>query len=258
MSTLVSMDWVADHLGQREFMVVDVRRPMKYLSGHLPGAINIPAYKAFAPNGRLLDPESLAQLISEAGLGDGVSPIIYDSPEGRDAALMSWVLEYLGCNKINLMDSFFEVWKASGREITYKPCVYTGQRFTVHLRPWVRATLDEVRDSRVFRLVDFRSSEEYCGVTKVGDDAAGHIPGALNIVWRDLVDAPRRLLKPLPELTRIANSVGLQPGDNVVAYCRSGSRAALGYLALNQLGIGVRLFDGSFAEWSQAGLPVET
>jgi 3-mercaptopyruvate sulfurtransferase SseA len=43
-----------------------------------------------------------------------------------------------------------------------------------------------------------------------------------------------------------------------VAYCRIGPRAALGYLALSQLGIGVRLYDGSFAQWSRTALPVET
>jgi 3-mercaptopyruvate sulfurtransferase SseA len=42
-----------------------------------------------------------------------------------------------------------------------------------------------------------------------------------------------------------------------VAYCRSGPRAALGYLALTQTGYDARLFDGSFAQWARAGLPVE-
>jgi 3-mercaptopyruvate sulfurtransferase SseA len=43
----------------------------------------------------------------------------------------------------------------------------------------------------------------------------------------------------------------------VIAYCRSGPRAALGYMALKAIGCDVRLFDGSYAEWSKAGLPVE-
>ena len=54
MARLVSTSWVAERLGQRGFLIIDPRRPMKYLSGHLPGAVNLPAYKAFGADGALL------------------------------------------------------------------------------------------------------------------------------------------------------------------------------------------------------------
>jgi 3-mercaptopyruvate sulfurtransferase SseA len=44
------------------------------------------------------------------------------------------------------------------------------------------------------------------------------------------------------------HQAGSAPTDKVVAYCRSGPRAALGYLALRELGYHMWLFDGSFAE----------
>jgi 3-mercaptopyruvate sulfurtransferase SseA len=50
---------------------------------------------------------------------------------------------------------------------------------------------------------------------------------------------------------------GIGRADRIVTYCRSGPRAALGYLALKELGYEVRLFDGSYAEWSSNGLPAE-
>src|SRR5438067_11383623 len=106
MAKLVSMDWVAERLAHPEFTLVDPRRPMKYLSGHLPGAVNIAAGKTFGPEGRLLDPESLAHLIGNAGLGDDSSAIIYDSPEGQNAAMMAWILEYLGRTDVHVLDSF--------------------------------------------------------------------------------------------------------------------------------------------------------
>ena len=102
------MDWLAERLGQHEFTLIDARRPMKYLSGHLPGAINIPAYKAFGPEGRLLGPESLADLIGNAGLGDDSMAVIYDSPEGQNAAMLAWILEYLGHADIRVVEAFFE------------------------------------------------------------------------------------------------------------------------------------------------------
>jgi thiosulfate/3-mercaptopyruvate sulfurtransferase len=257
MAKLVSMDWVAERLGHPEFSLVDARRPMRYLSGHLPGAINIAASTAFGPDGRLLEPESLAQLIGNAGLGQDSSAIVYDSPEGQNAAMMAWILEYLGGTDVHVLDSFFEAWKASGREVRYRPVSLPKKTVMVRLNASMRATLEEVRDGRGMTFVDFRSDEEYRGTKTLGQDSPGHIPGAVNIIWRDLAIPPQRILKSAEELSKIANAAGLKRGDNVVAYCRSGPRAALGYLALSQVGVGIRLFDGSLAQWSQAGLPVE-
>ena len=62
MARLVSTSWVADRLGQRGFVMVDPRRPMKYLSGHLPGAINIPVYKASAPTARCCAPDGSGRI----------------------------------------------------------------------------------------------------------------------------------------------------------------------------------------------------
>jgi thiosulfate/3-mercaptopyruvate sulfurtransferase len=250
------MDWVAARLGQHEPILVDARRPMKYLAGHLPGAINLPVYKAFGSDGRLLSPEALAEWFGNAGLGDDLAAVIYDSPQGQNAAMLAWILEYLGHEGVALLEAFFEVWKASGREVLYRPVAQPRRIFTGRLNPSVRLALDEVGVAHDLMFVDFRSREEYAGETTIGDDKAGHIPGAVNIVWRAL-GAPETILKPAGELARIMTDAGLNRGDKVVAYCRSGPRAALGYLALRQLGADVRLFDGSFVQWSQAGLPVE-
>ena len=257
MTKLVSINWVAEHLGQNQFVLIDARRPMKYLSGHLPDAINIPAYKAFGPQGRLLRPEALASFIGNAGLGDESIAVIYDSPEGQNAAMLAWTLEYLGRTDVHVLEGFFEAWKESGREVLYKPVERPAKTFTFRANPSVRATLDDVLAAHDLKLVDFRSHEEYAGTKIIGEDKAGHIPGAVNIVWRDLGHPPERMLKPIEDLAKITNIADIKPGDKVVAYCRSGPRAALGYLALSQLGADVRLFDGSFAQWSQAGLPTE-
>lgn len=257
MAKLVSMDWVGERLGRRDLLVIDARRAMKYLSGHLPGAVNIPAQRTFGADGRLLQPQALAELIGSAGLGDELTPIIYDSPEGQNAAMLTWVLEYLGRTNVHVLESFFEAWKASGREVLYKPVIQPGRTFSVNLQPSLRASLDDIRDGHDLSVVDFRSREEYAGTSTIGEDRAGHIPGAANIVWRDLGISGERLLKPGDELGRIASAAGVNRGGKVIAYCRSGPRAALGYLALSQLGIEVRLFDGSFAAWSRAGLPTE-
>jgi len=257
MVRLVSTAWVSERAGQPGFILIDPRRPMKYLSGHLPGAVNLPVYKAFGADGALLPPDELAAWIGAAGIGDAAVPIIYDSPEGQNAAMTAWILEYLGREEIHVMGAFFEQWKLEVREVMYRPVEGKRVAFTGHQRPGLRATLDEIREASEVQLADFRSREEFSGERDM-DDHPGHIPGAINIVWRDLANPPSELLRPPGDLGELAAQAGLTKDRPVIAYCRSGPRAALGYLALKQLGYDVRLFDGSWMQWARAKLPAET
>lgn len=257
MARLVEMEWVADRLGHPEIVIVDPRRPMKYLSGHLAGALNVPVYKAFGGDGKLLPPDDLAALLGASGVGGDAIPVLYDSPEGQNAAMLAWIFEYLGRTDVCVMASFYEAWKAGGREVLYRPVAAAPRTFIAHPNPAGRITAAEARGARGLKFVDFRSREEFIGERTVADDQPGHIPGAANIVWRDLAAPPQALLRPRAELERLMADTGLKPGDEVVAYCRSGPRAALGYLALRAAGYAVRLYDGSWAEWSRLGLPAE-
>src|ERR1700735_3505983 len=114
MAKLVDAAWLLPRLESKEIAVVDPRRPMKYLSGHLPGAINIPMYQAFGADGRLPGPAALAEFLGGggAGLGDSITPVLYDSPEGQNAAMLAWILEYLGRRDVLILDAYYEYWKA--------------------------------------------------------------------------------------------------------------------------------------------------
>ena len=256
MARLVSTSWVSDRLSSRGFVPIDPRRPMKYLSGHLPGAINLPVYKAFGADGALLPPAQLASWIGNAGIGDGALPIIYDSPEGQNAAMTAWIFEYLGREEVHVMGAFYEQWKLEGREVLYRPVEARSAAFNWRERPALRATIGQVREARGVQLADFRSAEEFSGERDM-DNHPGHITGAINLVWRRLADPPSALLRSPDELQKLIEAAGLTRDRPVIAYCRSGPRAALGYLALQQLGYDVRLFDGSWMQWARANLPAE-
>ena len=90
------------------------------------------------------------------------------------------------------------------------------------------------------------------------DTRPGHIPGAVSLVWQDLVEGPASYLKAPEVLRELLDSRNVGKEDAVIAYCRSGIRASVGYLALQQLGYNVRLYDGSYLEWMNRDMPVET
>src|SRR3984957_10177462 len=144
MAKLVDASWLAARLEAPEIVIVDPRRPMKYLSGHLPGAINIPMYQAFGADGKLLASDGLAQFIGGAGLGDGAMPVLYDSPEGQNAAMLAWILEYLGRREVLILDAYYEHWKAGGGEVRYKPVLAPKVKFSAHENPALRVTSKKI------------------------------------------------------------------------------------------------------------------
>ena len=142
MATFVSADWVSEHIGRPGYLVIDPRSAMRYLMGHLRGAVNVPFKKLQGPDGRLGQPEQLAAAFGEAGLGDDVTPVLYDHQDGRNAAMAAWVLEYLGRDDVHIMDILYESWKDQGREVLYRPVPTEPKLFSPRLNPSVRATVD--------------------------------------------------------------------------------------------------------------------
>ena len=256
MTSFVSADWVAERIGNPEYLVIDTRYSMRHLMGHLKSAVNVPPPKLRDSQGKLLTAEDFSQLFGAAGLGDGITPVLYAGYDGRNSAMVAWVLEYLGRDDVHIMDIVYDEWKSQGREVLYRPVPRAPRDFTPRINPAVRASLDDVSKAVGVKLVDTRSREEYDGQGET-DEKPGHIPGAINVVWQDMVGEDGKLVCSDEKARQIFEAANIKPSDSVVAYCKIGARAAVGYLAFKRLGYDVRLFDGSYAEWEKSGLPVE-
>ena len=86
-------------------------------------------------------------------------------------------------------------------------------------------------------ILDVRSSAEY---------AAGHIPGAINIDYRDIPEQ----LNVLRNLNSNSNS------SEIVVYCEKGVRADIADTLLTDSGFTSIQLDGSMSAWRAAGLPI--
>ncbi len=256
MATFVSADWVSERIGRPEYLIIDPRSAMRYLMGHLRGAVSVPFKKLQGADGKLGDADQLAMAFGHAGLGDDVTPVLYDHQDGRNAAMAAWVLEYLGRDDVHIMDLRYESWKEQGREVLYRPVSTEAQPFTVNLNPSVRASLDDVTNPGNAILLDTRTEDEFAGQVEM-DHRPGHIPGAINLPHVETAGADGNLLIDEFELRERLGIVGVANNDSVIAYCRSGVRASVAWLALSQSGYDVRLYDGSYAEWMDSDRPVE-
>jgi len=221
--------------------------------------VNLPVSKTLDKNTlELLREEQLSEIFGEAGIETGKTAVFYDSYDGQNAAMLGWILEYLGHQKVRILASRLEGWMSDGREVLYRPVKPQPARFLANPDRSIRALLKQFVESKGDKLLDLRSAEEFQG--KVATEVrTGRLPGATSLPWTTLIGQGNDFLRPKKELKDIFAAAGLFPSDRIVAYCTYGPRAAIGYVALREAEFGnVRVYDGSFHQWARhAQLPLE-
>ncbi len=229
------------------------------MQGHISSAVNLPLSKIFDDQTlELLSDDRLAQILGEAGIDEGLTVVVYDEYDGQRAAMLAWLVEYLGHGDVRVLSVFLEGWIEQGWEVLYRPVKPEQRLFHAKPNRSVRVFASDLVTGQDHKLLDLRSEEEFRGLIKT-DDRSGHLPGAVNLPWTNLIGSSSQFLRPREELERLTAVLGVRSLDSVVTYCSTGPRAALGYIALQQLGYAkVRLYDGSFHQWSRrTDLPVE-
>lgn len=259
---LVEASWLEGQLASTvpDLVLVDPRLRVRYTSGHLEKAVHVPMRKIFGETGSLLPDEHLAAWLGSLGIGTDRPAVLYDQHGGGGAqagAMMAWLLQYLGHPDVRFLRIPFEQWQAEGREIFYRPVVAEPSTFVAQPRLELRSQWNDVEAlDRGLDILDTRSEAEFAGAEVAApDDLPGHIPQAKNIPWLKFVSGSGSLFRAPEELRALLERAGLS-GRRMVTYCRSGPRAAVAFIALQQAGYEVSLYDGSLADWSRRGRPL--
>jgi thiosulfate/3-mercaptopyruvate sulfurtransferase len=253
---LVDTAWLEAHLGDRNLRVVDMAsEPKTYRRGHIPGAVYLSVddvrIKVRAGGYRLPTEAEAARLFGHLGIGPDTHVVIYDDSESLDAARLFFTLDVFGHRAVSLLDGGIEAWRRAKRpETTVVPSVartdYRPARESARVASaeWVRERLDDP----AIALVDARSSDEYAG-KDVRARRGGHIPGAINIEWKQNL-RPDGTFKSVDELRAMYTAQAVTPDKTVVTYCQTHHRAAQTYFVLRLLGY-PRLvgYDRSWSEW---------
>ncbi len=271
---LVRAEELVARLGEPGLRVVDARfelsdppaGPALYAAGHVPGAVYLDLDRDLAaPPGErgrhpLPDPAALARRLGELGVGDEHEVVVYDQTGTMYAARAWWLLRYLGHERARFLDGGYAAYLAAGGPVDAATPRHRPATLTARLRPGMVAEAEELLsrlgDPRLV-LLDARAPERYRGEVEPLDAVAGHIPGALNRPYTASAGEGGLLdTAALREVHRVAE---LPADADVVAYCGSGVSAAHLVLALEVAGRGgVRLYPGSWSEWSRRGLPAAT
>lgn len=107
----------------------------------------------------------------------------------------------------------------------------------------------------------FSEFPEYSGEAKIWT-RNGHIPGAVNVPWKSLVEENNsHKFKPVDAMRKVFADKGIRETDDIIVYCGTSREASLEYMVLKHIlrFPKVRLYEGSWAEYSNhKDLPVET
>lgn len=248
---LVDPAWVLGHSDHPRLRLLDLREREAWAEGHIPGAAQLDLQRLGSSHAGcdnvLLGPDDFARLMAELGVSDEDTVVAYDDQWGLAASRLVWALHRYGHASVAVLDGGWDRWQEEdGPTVTEEP-LRTPGRFGAHPRPDVYADLAWVRELAQggdAKLLDTRTEVEF---------AQGHLPNALAWDWFSAVPPGSwSCSRPVEELLGEWAELGLQPSDEVVVYCRSGMRAAHTYVTLKHAGFAkVRLYDGSWQEWSQ-------
>jgi thiosulfate/3-mercaptopyruvate sulfurtransferase len=247
-------------------LVLEVGRDTEaYDAGHVPTA----RFVSFGPlvvevdgvPNEMPPVEQLVATLEAAGVSDdGRMLVVYGPP--LLAARAYATLDYLGLGpRASVLAGGRDAWEAASGSLSRDVPESTRGSLTVAPRSdrivtaeWIR---DRLGDDRI-AVLDARPLDQYTGeVPGTGIARPGHIAGGVHLYWEDT----RTASGPLAEeaLSSMFANAGAEPGDTVVAYCRTGIQASYLYAVSRALGYETRLYDASYMDWSARDeLPVRT
>lgn len=243
--------------GKRELVVIDLCKETTYAQLHIPGAVHLAYANIVASEhpvqGLLPETGLLAQTFSEHGIDNQRHVVAYDDEGGGNAARLLWTLEAMGHRRYSLLNGGLHAWANEGHGCSQKFTFPSAADFKP--TPCSDAVASaEFISQRIgdpgFALWDARSRNEYAGISRFSKHP-GHIPGAVNLDWLEVMDRSRNLrLKPDRELRSLLGRLGLEEDKEIVVYCQTHHRSSLAWFVLHYLGYPhCRGYPGSWSEW---------
>ena len=219
--------------------------------------------------------EIFVQKLGKLGITKDTPVVLYDAEGAFIPFYVAWGLDYIGHKKVYVLHGGFNHWKDLDLPTTKDYPRVEGKDYgDFMINERIRATLEDVKKAlgrKDVVILDARTPELYEG--KAGPwKRLGHIKGAVNRFWKqDFEERVNKyrvnkygkkyyLLKPKDEIDIFYESVGVKDAKEVILYCGQGLMSAATYYVIKyylEMNDNVKLYDGSWNEYSQTDLPKE-
>jgi len=269
MNPLVSPAWLADRLTRPEVVVLDATLPpvgvtpvvdtrARHTEKHISGAVffdidELSDHATTLPH-MLPSEESFSQSMSELGVGDGMTIVVYEQAGVFSAPRAWWMLRTFGAKEVYVLDGGLDGWINAGLPVESGPVAHSKASFHARLNHTAVKDFAQVQQMIAQRaqILDARSAGRFAGTAPEPRPgiSSGHMPGATSVPFTELAQEGR--MKSAEKLRDLFDAKGVKLDQPVTTSCGSGVTAAVIALGLEIAGATqISLYDGSWAEYAQ-------
>lgn len=233
-----------------EAVILDARPQTMWAEGHIPGALSF-GWDAYTKTDarqvpyRTLPPAEMARALGRLGI-DETRPVVItgdaDASWGSEGWI-AWVLAWVGHRgPVFLLDGGVPGWRAQGRPLEQRLSHGPPTRYAPHPNSAMVISAEALRGHLgAYTLIDTRSFPEWI---------TGHIPGAIHISWKRMVDGRTRTPIPPEAMKALLDRNHVPPGKPVVYYCTGGIRSGWAWMAHTMAGLPPAInLEGGYEEW---------
>jgi thiosulfate/3-mercaptopyruvate sulfurtransferase len=261
---LIDTDTLQQQLGRPDLVIIDVRGRAAYeFGGHIPGAVHSTWHEYSDPKAvakGLLNPDlhQIEQTLCRLGINHDSDVVIYSNPFDNwgDEGRMFWMLEYLGHQRLRILDGGWVKWTAEKRPFEHGLGSRAKGNFKAKPVEALMTCKDDLKAIVKMShpqtvILDARSVEEYVGKEVSGIPRPGHIPSAIHVAWNGFLNKDATI-KDVVVIKEMLEAKGVQNSQNVICYCTGGVRSSWLYFILKLVGYSkVSNYPGSWWEWSR-------
>ncbi|WLD95292.1 sulfurtransferase [Alkalihalobacillus sp. AL-G] len=264
MKNFVSVKWLKNRLDDGNVVPVDCRFDLQdpdkgyreYKESHIPGAVYADLEKDLSGEVRehggrhpLPDLDTFVRFLGSLGIDGTKTVVVYDAQNSAMAARLWWMLNYLGHEKVYVLDGGYPEWLKRDFPVTEEIPVVDEVVFEPAIQKELAADITEVQSKTKNHpntlLIDARGEERYLGRTEPIDKKAGHIPSAVNHFFMENLNQGK-----WKSQVELKERFQHYQDKEIINYCGSGVTACVNVLALDEIGKKSRLYVGSWSDWS--------
>ncbi|KAL5019335.1 hypothetical protein ScPMuIL_005057 [Solemya velum] len=273
-STVVSTKWLADKLsaGLKDIRILDgswylpsMKRNTaeEYRQKHIPEAVffSIDECSDTSSNLDHMLPESsfFEKYVGGLGVNNQTHVVVYDSNETFglfSAQRVWWTFRAFGHEKVSVLDGGLAKWCSEGRSVTSDATKVSSEIFKANFCSSSVKSFKDIENNievmKLFQLLDARPAGRFNGTAPEprAEIKPGHIPGAINIPFMNIMDPEKKIVKTKEELVSLFEGAGVDLERPIVVSCGSGVTACCLALAAHICGLrDVPVYDGAWTEW---------